>query len=340
MNTTTTIAETARMVQNVRHGRFERSLSALTAIGALVTAGEIFFEHDKASFGNRWMWVPVILGPIGAVAGVAGFFSRGAAKTLLPIASAAIVANGLQGTYLHMRGVAQKPGGMAQHPVQHRDGSPRARAAAGHRRRWHGAARRPAEAGAVSERFPGFDVMSQRTHWDAATAETIERRIAPRGEPRFFAGAELPAARALLGELVGVDDDLALQLCGIVDERLALGRTDGWHYDTMPEDAEAWHRGLAALDDEARELYGAVFAELGREERHNVLGRIHDSEEDQWRGLPASRLWDLWLRYACTAYYALPDAWNEIGFPGPAYPRGYKNLGIDRREPFEVGDAG
>lgn len=99
------------MAQNVRHGRFERSLSALTAIGALVTAGEIFFEHDKASFGNRWMWVPVVLGPIGAVAGVAGFFSRRAAKTLLPVASAAILANGLHGTYLHARGVAQKPGG-------------------------------------------------------------------------------------------------------------------------------------------------------------------------------------------------------------------------------------
>jgi hypothetical protein len=100
-----------RMVRNVETGRFERSLSALTAVGALVTAGEIFFEHDKASFGNKWMWVPVALGPLGAAAGVAGFFSRRAAKTLLPLASATIIANGLQGTYLHARGVGQKPGG-------------------------------------------------------------------------------------------------------------------------------------------------------------------------------------------------------------------------------------
>jgi hypothetical protein len=99
------------MVRNVETGRFERSLSALTAVGALVTAGEIFFEHDKASFGNKWMWVPVALGPVGAVAGVAGFFSRRAAKTLLPLASATIIANGLQGVYLHARGVGQKPGG-------------------------------------------------------------------------------------------------------------------------------------------------------------------------------------------------------------------------------------
>jgi hypothetical protein len=100
-----------RMIGNVQTGRFERSLSALTAAGALVTAVEIFFEHDSASFGNKMMWVPVALGPVGAVAGVAGFFSRRMAKTALPIASAAIVANGMQGVYLHARGISQKPGG-------------------------------------------------------------------------------------------------------------------------------------------------------------------------------------------------------------------------------------
>ncbi len=100
-----------RMIRNVETGRFERSLSALTAAGALVTAAEIFFEHDRASFGNKMMWVPIALGPVGAAAGIAGVASRRMAKTALPIASAAIVANGLQGTYLHARGIAQKPGG-------------------------------------------------------------------------------------------------------------------------------------------------------------------------------------------------------------------------------------
>jgi hypothetical protein len=100
-----------RMVRNIETGRFERSLSALTAVGAVVTAGEIYFEHDKASFGNKWMWIPVILGPVGAVAGVAGVVSKRAAKTVLPLAAATIVANGLQGTWLHARGIAQKPGG-------------------------------------------------------------------------------------------------------------------------------------------------------------------------------------------------------------------------------------
>ena len=99
------------LVRNIATGHFERSLSALTAAGALVTAAEIYFEHDSASFGNTMMWLPVALGPVGAAAGIAGVCSRRMAKTALPITSVAIVANGLQGTYLHARGIAQKPGG-------------------------------------------------------------------------------------------------------------------------------------------------------------------------------------------------------------------------------------
>ena len=101
----------AQEIADVRHGRFERMLSALTAVGAVVTTVEIFFEHDKASFGRRWMWAPIVVGPIGAAAGVAGWASHRMAKTVLPVASAVIVANGLQGTLLHAQGIGDRPGG-------------------------------------------------------------------------------------------------------------------------------------------------------------------------------------------------------------------------------------
>jgi hypothetical protein len=100
-----------RTVADIRTGRFERSLAGLAAAGALITAAEIFTEHDSASFGNKMMWWPIAIIPTMAPAGVAAVFSRNAAKTVLPVASAIVVANGLQGTYLHWRGIMQKPGG-------------------------------------------------------------------------------------------------------------------------------------------------------------------------------------------------------------------------------------
>ena len=100
-----------RLLANVEHGRFERSLSGITAAGALITGAEIWLEHDRASFANTMMWIPIALTPLAAAAGVGGVFSKRIAKTALPLASAALVANGLQGTYLHIRGIAQRPGG-------------------------------------------------------------------------------------------------------------------------------------------------------------------------------------------------------------------------------------
>ena len=100
-----------RAVADIRTGRFERSLAALAAAGALVTTAEIFTEHDSASFGNKMMWWPIVIVPAIVAAGIAAIVSPRAARTVLPLASVLVVANGLQGTYLHARGVLAKPGG-------------------------------------------------------------------------------------------------------------------------------------------------------------------------------------------------------------------------------------
>ncbi|MFC6707091.1 hypothetical protein [Flexivirga alba] len=87
-----------RAVANVEHGRFEQSLSGLTAVAALVTTAEIYLEHYKAGFGNKWMWSPVLVTPPVVVAGVAGVFSKKWAKTALPVTAAAYTLNGLAGS--------------------------------------------------------------------------------------------------------------------------------------------------------------------------------------------------------------------------------------------------
>jgi hypothetical protein len=108
----------AEAVHDVRTGRFERSLSALTAAGAVITTAEIYLSHDGASFGNKMMWWPIVIVPTAVPAGIASVFSARVAHTVLPLASAAIVANGLQGTYLHLRGVAQRPGGITSYNLE------------------------------------------------------------------------------------------------------------------------------------------------------------------------------------------------------------------------------
>jgi hypothetical protein len=177
--------------------------------------------------------------------------------------------------------------------------------------------------------YPGFDVLAQSDHWDPATRRVVGDRLRDRWDRRFFIEAEQPVCRALLACLVPQTRQPEIPVFEMIDERLAGGVAmgDGYRYADMPEDAAAWRRSIA-------ELQNLGFAGLGRQGQRMMLDEIRRSQS--FAGMPAPRLWSLWLRYACTAYYSHPWAWNEIGFGGPAYPRGYRNLGVGRREPWEV----
>jgi len=193
----------------------------------------------------------------------------------------------------------------------------------------------------VTGRFPGFDVLNQAPHWDQVTKDLIEARVRTSAQAvTFFTANERDCARALLNDLTGQDrDDASVPVTQMVEARLAAGETDGWRYADMPEDGQAWRDTLGYLDADARARYGTAFAEAAEENRHRLIQTVQDLSGEDWHGLPAKHVWSLWTRYACTALYAHPDAWAEIGFSGPAYPRGYKNIGVDKLEPYEVRDA-
>src|SRR4029078_12613136 len=101
-----------RMVRNVEHGTFERSLSGLdaptravsaagcTAASALVTGVEIYLEHYKPSFGDKWMWSPIVLTPPLVVAGIGGAFSVRGGETVVTVAGAVHTANARRRAHL------------------------------------------------------------------------------------------------------------------------------------------------------------------------------------------------------------------------------------------------
>ena len=103
-----------RLLTNVRAGRVQRTLSGMVAAAALPLGGEIWFEHYKGSYGDKWMWTPIVLTPPLTAAGVAGVFSERAAQTALPLLSALYTLDGLIGVYTHVRGVRRKPGGFQE----------------------------------------------------------------------------------------------------------------------------------------------------------------------------------------------------------------------------------
>ena len=186
-----------------------------------------------------------------------------------------------------------------------------------------------------TRRFGDFDVLSQAQSWDAVTSGVVLRRLGPPPPLRFFTVEEEATARPLLDCLLAREPDSPIRIFELIDERLAENETDGWRYEDMPEDGDAWRRSLLHLETDAAE-HGARFAQLAVKCQRALLEHVRTSE--CWHDLPGARVWSLWMRYACAAFYSHPAAWNEIGFGGPAYPRGYANLGLNRREHWERPD--
>ncbi len=105
-------ARDARAIRHlIREGRFQRSLSLLTAATSVISGLEVAYEHYRGSYSRRVMYTPVILSGVLAVAGLAAFFSRRAAGTVLRAASFVTLVDAGVGFYFHIRGIARKPGG-------------------------------------------------------------------------------------------------------------------------------------------------------------------------------------------------------------------------------------
>jgi len=103
-----------RLLRNLRDGRMQKLLAASAAFSAPPLAFEIYLEHYKGSFGDKWMWTPIVLTPAVTAAGIAGVFSQRAARTVLPAVSALYALDGLIGVWTHVRGVQKRPGGFAE----------------------------------------------------------------------------------------------------------------------------------------------------------------------------------------------------------------------------------
>ena len=103
-----------RWIWNLRAGRMQKTLAATAAFSGLPLGFEMYLEHYKGSFGDVWMWSPIVTSPLVSAAGAAGMRSGTAARTVLPAAGAVYALNGVIGTYTHLRGVVRKPGGLSE----------------------------------------------------------------------------------------------------------------------------------------------------------------------------------------------------------------------------------
>jgi hypothetical protein len=180
-------------------------------------------------------------------------------------------------------------------------------------------------------RYPDFDVMRHRRHWDPLTRAALEQRAGEVPPLRFFDATEQRTLGAFLDVLLAQDREPRVPVLAMVDAKLHAHQLDGYRYEDMPEDDQTWKRVAGHLEG---------FAELDPDAQHARVAAFAAGELD-WPELNVKRAWSVVTRGALSAFYSHPWAFNEIGFRGPAYPRGYmrRNMGPTGTEPDEPREA-
>ncbi len=193
--------------------------------------------------------------------------------------------------------------------------------------------------------YPGWNVMTQRAYWDDATRTLVEKRLSESKPVRFFTADEASTMTAVLDRILPQEDRLPAQripLLPSLDERLYVNRIEGYRYEDMPSDRQAYRWAAEAFEAMAQEMYGLPFTKITVTSQEVLLTSLHDgapvAAKELWKRMNVDRFWSLLVSDASTAYYAHPWAWNEVGFGGPAYPRGYMRLEEGEPEPWEVGE--
>jgi len=190
--------------------------------------------------------------------------------------------------------------------------------------------------------YAGYDVLAK---WDTPSYNDVTRRvladrlhdIPPR---RFFTPEAYALLEAIVERLAPPLPDLCPRLLASwIDDRLYRNLGEGFRGVDAPSFQQSWRIGIAAIDGEARRLCHAPFAALTPEDRDRTLRAIQAGDTDPavWPDLEATSFFsDALLKMTAGLAYAHPAGWNDIGFGGPASPRGYVRLGFDSRDPWEA----
>lgn len=199
---------------------------------------------------------------------------------------------------------------------------------------------------ADQDRYPGYDVLAKRlgASWNEQTRRVVTRRLSIGAEPQFFADEEFQTVIAIAARIVPQPAARPpIPVAALVDEKLSRGASDGYRLAGMPRDGDAWRLGLKALDAEAQAAYVGRFHSLAEGLQDALLARMQRGElkSPQWGSMRPKDFFERRMaRDIVLAYYAHPTAWNEIGWGGPASPRGYVRLDFDERDPWEAAEAG
>lgn len=199
----------------------------------------------------------------------------------------------------------------------------------------------------MADRYPGYDVLAKRysPSWNEQTRQVVNARMSlDPTEHWFFSADEWLTAQAICARILPQPAfrPHRVPLAAMLDHKLQADGRDGYRDVRLPPIRDAWRRALRAIDAEAEARHKRRFHQCATAEQDGLLRALQagDTRSSAWGDMPPAVFFVKRLLHdIVNAYYAHPAAWNEIGFGGPASPRGYVRMDYDRRDPWEAAEA-
>ncbi|MCY7356588.1 MAG: gluconate 2-dehydrogenase subunit 3 family protein [Rudanella sp.] len=159
-------------------------------------------------------------------------------------------------------------------------------------------------------------------HVTPATRNALQNRLnqPPITEPKFFDEKQFKRLQLTCNQLIIRLNKEPIDIAGPIDIRLANGITNGWRYDDLPNDGEAYRLFLTGINQTAEALFDHSFETITTEQRDAVLRAVQQGEATgpAWQNLPTDRFFEELLTEVTEVYYSHPLAQQQIGYTGMA----------------------
>ncbi|KAB2954269.1 gluconate 2-dehydrogenase subunit 3 family protein [Heliorestis acidaminivorans] len=187
--------------------------------------------------------------------------------------------------------------------------------------------------------YPDYDVLSLINEWDDHTKEIVLKRLGPFPEPQFLEEKEVKMLRLIAKHLCYENrDDIIDWIIYFLDQRLKSNIGEHQRKSSLPQEKILIREGLKATDEATAQKYGKNFISAEIKEQFEILSSMQQGKAPmipRWDSILQKELFDKLLDIMISAYYSHPTIWSEIGYGGPAYPRGYYRIELGWTDPWE-----
>lgn len=188
--------------------------------------------------------------------------------------------------------------------------------------------------------YPSYHVMDQKDHWDDHTQKVVGSRLTSQLEHRFLTTLEAETLKRIAGDLVNEDrEEIIKYIVDYMDQTLSSEWGEGQRKVGVPKAQVLVREGLKAIDKSAEKQYGLQLLALDSPSRLHLLEQLSENQVapvEDWQPLSQVEVFKKLLSMSIEAYYSHPTIWSEMGYGGPAYPRGYIRTQLGQLDPWEA----